>query len=151
MQQMQASNTQRGQACPPYARELGKLSESRKVRELSIVASPAYENTSFQPLGFYAAMNEAQWGAIIESLTKSGVLEPSPSQSSVSPDDNVGSKPAGLQEPETKTVQKAGEVKPMSVNAEQKASPQVAQATVNVAPGETSPKAGGIRGLHEAA
>jgi hypothetical protein len=111
-----------------------------KVRELSIVASPAYENTSFQPLGFYAAMNEAQWGAIIESLTKSGVLEPSPSQSSVSPDDNVGSKPAGLQEPETKTVQKAGEVKPMSVNAEQKASPQVAQATVNVAPGETSPK-----------
>jgi predicted nucleic acid-binding Zn-ribbon protein len=111
-----------------------------KVRELSIVASPAYENTSFQPLGFYAAMNEAQWGAIIESLTKSGVLEPSPSQSSVSPDDNVGSKPAGLQEPETKTIQKAGEVKPMSVNAEQKASPQVAQATVNVAPGETSPK-----------
>jgi hypothetical protein len=79
-----------------------------KVRELSIVASPAYENTSFQPLGFYAAMNEAQWGAIIESLTKSGVLEPSPSQSSVSSDDNVGSKPAGLQEPETKTVQKAG-------------------------------------------
>jgi hypothetical protein len=111
-----------------------------KVRELSIVASPAYENTSFQPLGFYAAMNEAQWGAVIESLTKSGVLEPSPSQSSVSPDDNVGSKPAGLQEPETKTVQKAGEVKPMSVNAEQKASPQVAQATVNVAPGEQSPK-----------
>jgi hypothetical protein len=111
-----------------------------KVRELSIVASPAYETTSFQPLGFYAAMNEAQWGAIIESLTKSGVLEPSSSQSSVSPDDNVGSKPAGLQEPETKTVQKAGEVKPMSVNAEQKASPQVAQATVNVAPGETSPK-----------
>jgi ATPase subunit of ABC transporter with duplicated ATPase domains len=52
----------------------------------------------------------------------------------------VGSKPAGLQEPETKTVQKAGEVKPMSVNAEQKASPQVAQATVNVAPGEQSPK-----------
>ena len=111
-----------------------------KVRELSIVASPAYETTSFQPLGFYAAMNEAQWGAIIESLTKSGVLEPSPSQSSVSPDDNVGSKPAGLQEPETKTVQKAGEVKPMSVNAEQEASPQVAQATVNVAPGEQSPK-----------
>jgi hypothetical protein len=133
-----------------------------KVRELSIVASPAYENTSFQPLGFYAAMNEAQWGAIIETLTKSGVLEcistnmPNqtsitspqnettsltiPSQSSVSPDDNVGSKPAGLQEPETKTVQKAGEVKPMSVNAEQKASLQVAQATVNVAPGEQSPK-----------
>jgi hypothetical protein len=111
-----------------------------KVRELSIVASPAYENTSFQPLGFYAAMNEAQWGAIIESLTKSGVLEPSPSQSSVSPDDNVGSKPAGLQEPETKTVQKAGEVKPMSVKADEKASPQVAQATPNVAPGEQSPK-----------
>jgi len=142
------------------------------VRELSIVASPAYENTSFQPLGFYAAMNEAQWGAVIESLTKSGVLEStqvstqvstnmpnqisitppqnaiittsltvSPSQSSVKKDDNVGSKPLeGLQEPETKTVQKAGEVKPMSVNAEQKASPQVAQATVNVAPGETSPK-----------
>ena len=136
-----------------------------KVRELSIVASPAYENTSFQPLGFYAAMNEAQWGAIIETLTKSGVLEgistniPNqisitslqnvatsltiPSQSSVSSGDNVGSKPAGLQEPENKTVQTAKEeVKPMSANvkADEKASPQVAQATVNVAPGEQSPK-----------
>jgi hypothetical protein len=78
-----------------------------KVRELSIVASPAYENTSFQPLGFYAAMNEAQWGAIIESLTKSGVLEPSPSQSSVSSDDNVGSKPAeGCKNPKQKLFKK---------------------------------------------
>jgi hypothetical protein len=39
----------------------------------------------------------------------------------------------------------------MSVNAEQKASPQVAQATVNVAPWRNFAKAGGIRGLHEAA
>jgi len=109
-----------------------------KVRELSIVASPAYENTAFQPVGFYAAMNEAQWGAIIETLCKAGVLEPA--QSSVK-DDNVGSKPIeGLQEPENKTLNAVEEVKPMSVKADEKASPQVAQATVNVAPGEVSPK-----------
>jgi hypothetical protein len=33
-----------------------------KVRELSIVASPAYENTSFQPLGFYAAYERGSMG-----------------------------------------------------------------------------------------
>src|SRR5208283_2019686 len=31
-----------------------------KVRELSIVASPAYENASFKPVGFAAAMDESQ-------------------------------------------------------------------------------------------
>jgi len=113
-----------------------------KVRELSIVASPAYENTAFQPVGFYAAMNEAQWGAVIETLCKAGVLEPAESSQSSVKDDNVGSKPIeGLQEPENKTVQTAKEeVKPMSVKADEKASPQVAQAVINVAPGEVSPK-----------
>jgi len=113
-----------------------------KVRELSIVASPAYENTAFQPVGFYAAMNEAQWGAVIETLCRAGVLEPAESSQSSVKDDNVGSKPIeGLQEPENKTVQTAKEeVKPMSVKADEKASPQVAQAVINVAPGEVSPK-----------
>lgn len=31
-----------------------------KVRELSIVASPAYKHTEFKPVGFAAAMNESQ-------------------------------------------------------------------------------------------
>jgi hypothetical protein len=31
-----------------------------RVRELSIVASPAYKNTEFKPLGFAAAMNDSQ-------------------------------------------------------------------------------------------
>ena len=31
-----------------------------KVRELSIVASPAYKNTEFKPVGFAAAMNDMQ-------------------------------------------------------------------------------------------
>lgn len=31
-----------------------------RVRELSIVASPAYKNTEFKPVGFAAAMNESQ-------------------------------------------------------------------------------------------
>jgi chemotaxis protein histidine kinase CheA len=108
-----------------------------KVRELSIVASPAYENTSFQPLGFYAAMNDAQWSAVLTSLSKSGVLEPDSSRSSVS-DGDVGSKPDRLQEPEDKNISSKMEVEAVSVNADQKPSPQVAQ--VNVAPEEQAPK-----------
>jgi hypothetical protein len=37
-----------------------------KVRELSIVASPAYKNTEFKPLGFASAMNESQGQALLE-------------------------------------------------------------------------------------
>ncbi|MEM3788291.1 MAG: hypothetical protein QXN95_00280 [Candidatus Bathyarchaeia archaeon] len=114
-----------------------------RVRELSIVASPAYENTEFQPVGFYAAMNDAQWSAIIETLVKNNVLESNLSRSSLNRDDNVGVKaPRGLQTPETKTVVPKSEVKsPMSeLDAKKEASPQVAQAIVNVAPGEQAPK-----------
>ena len=42
-----------------------------KVRELSIVASPAYKDTAFQPVGFFAAMNEGQWDAILKTVTDS--------------------------------------------------------------------------------
>ena len=43
-----------------------------KVRELSIVASPAYENTAFKPVGFGAAMNQNQSNA--ELLNTKNVL-----------------------------------------------------------------------------
>ncbi|MEM2366792.1 MAG: hypothetical protein QXQ50_00970 [Candidatus Bathyarchaeia archaeon] len=104
-----------------------------KVRELSIVASPAYENTEFKPLGFFQAMTDEQWQAVVKTVISS--------QSSSHEGDNVGSKPEGLQEPENKTVLEAKEeVKPMSVKADEQASPHQAQGVVNVAPGETTPK-----------
>lgn len=53
-----------------------------KVRELSIVASPAYKDTAFQPVGFFAAMNDAQWDAILKTVTDS--------QSFVNSSDDVG-------------------------------------------------------------
>ena len=113
-----------------------------RVRELSIVASPAYDNTEFKPLGFYAAMNDAQWNAIVETFTKAGLLETSKSsQSSPNVDGDVGSKAESLQEPEQKPVLKTpqNEVKP-HMDAKQEASPQTAQTTVNVAPGEQTSK-----------
>jgi hypothetical protein len=101
-----------------------------KVRELSIVASPAYKNTSFQPLGFAAAMNDGQWDAIVKSVTNSQ-LPPE--------GNNVGSK-RKLQEPENKNDDTQREVKHLSENAQQAASPHQAQGAINVAPGETAPK-----------
>ena len=99
-----------------------------KVRELSIVASPAYENTAFRPVGFGAAMNEGQWAAVMKSVS---------SQSFVKSDDE-GSK-RKLQEPEKQKL-KAKEVKQMSEhNAQQNASPHQAE-IVNTAPGESAPK-----------
>ena len=97
------------------------------VRELSIVASPAYEKTEFKPVGFAAAMNENQ----SEQLANF-------SQSLQS--DDVGSR-REPQEPE-KQQSNTKEVKPMSEqqNAQQKASPHEAQGVVNVAPGENAPK-----------
>lgn len=131
-----------------------------KVRELSIVASPAYENTEFKPLGFFQAMTDEQWQAIIKTVTGNTAVSEyykdtqtrlntdaststlvKVSQSSSYEGDNVGSKPEGLQEPENKTVLEAKEeVKPMSVKADEQASPHQAQGVVNMAPGETSPK-----------
>ncbi|MGA3192465.1 MAG: hypothetical protein ABSD73_08140, partial [Candidatus Bathyarchaeia archaeon] len=99
-----------------------------KVRELSIVASPAYQKTEFKPVGFAAAMNESQKiefpCAHCSQLLKSN--------------EDVGSK-LTLQEPENKQIE-TKEVKPLAENAQQAASPHKAQGVVNTAPGETAPK-----------
>jgi hypothetical protein len=99
-----------------------------KVRELSIVASPAYQTTEFKPVGFAAAMNESQ--AI--NFPCAGCSK------SCNNDENVGSK-GNLQEPENKILD-TKEVKHLSENAQKDASPHQAQGVVNVAPGETAPK-----------
>jgi hypothetical protein len=99
-----------------------------KVRELSIVASPAYKNTEFKPVGFAAAMEENQWAAISRSLNHN------------SESGDVGSRPKEPQGPENK--HEKGEVKPLSAqkDGQQTASPHQAQGVVNVAPGEGAPK-----------
>jgi len=102
-----------------------------KVRELSIVASPAYKNTEFKPVGFAAAMNDSQYDAILKNIQNSQLSEDNK---------DVGSK-RELQEPENKKSEAKKEVKPLSEqNAQAKASPHQAQGVVNVAPGETAPK-----------
>lgn len=102
-----------------------------KVRELSIVASPAYQTTEFSPVGFNAAMNADQWDAIVNAVT---------SLQSLVKSDDVGSRPTP-QEPENKQSN-TKEVKPMSTpqKGEQQASPHQAQGVVNTAPGEQAPK-----------
>jgi len=102
-----------------------------KVRELSIVASPAYKTTEFHPVGFFAAMNDSQYDAILKNIQNSQLSEDNK---------DVGSK-RELQEPENKKSEAKKEVKPLSEqNAQAKASPHQAQGVVNVAPGETAPK-----------
>jgi hypothetical protein len=101
-----------------------------RVRELSIVASPAYEKTEFKPVGFFAAMNDAQWDAVVKGVTSSQSLDKG---------DDVGSK-RELQEPEKEILNKQTEVKHMSAKADKDASPLQAQGVVNIAPGETAPK-----------
>jgi hypothetical protein len=124
-----------------------------KVRELSIVASPAYKNTTFAPLGFAAAMNESQKnvGAEFERLAypsekklakyaeirnewraeKSGLLNSN---------EDVGSRRES-QGPENKTIGNQEEVKHLSEqqNAQQGASPHKAQ-VINLGEGESAPK-----------
>jgi hypothetical protein len=100
-----------------------------KVRELSIVASPAYEKTIFSPVGFAAAMDESQKidfpCAHCSQLLKSN--------------EDVGSK-RELQEPENQKNE-TQEVKHLSEhNAQANASAHQAQGVVNVAPGESAPK-----------
>ncbi len=104
-----------------------------KVRELSIVASPAYKDTAFQPVGFFAAMNAGQWEAILKSVTDS--------QSFVNTGDDEGSR-RRPQEPENKNeVKSKGEVRHMSEhNGQFGASPHQAQGIVNTAPEESAPK-----------
>jgi hypothetical protein len=102
-----------------------------KVRELSIVASPAYTNTQFEPVGFFAAMNDSQYDAILKNIQNSQLSEDNK---------DVGSR-LTPQEPENKKSEAKKEVKPLSEqNAQAKASPHQAQGVVNVTPGESAPK-----------
>jgi hypothetical protein len=118
-----------------------------KVRELSIVASPAYQTTEFKPVGFAAAMDASQEKAHLDFKRKSCIqrllaarlnLTLSSLQSSKS-DEDVGSR-GDPQEPENQNLERK-EVKPMSTpQSGQPASPHQAQGVVNVAPGEGAPK-----------
>jgi hypothetical protein len=102
-----------------------------KVRELSIVASPAYKNTEFKPVGFAAAMNDSQYDAILKNIQNSQLSEDNK---------DVGSR-LTPQEPENKKNEAKKEVKHLpEQNAQQSASPHQAQGVVNVAPGESAPK-----------
>jgi len=101
-----------------------------KVRELSIVASPAYQNTQFHPVGFAAAMNDSQYDAILKNIQNSQLSE----------DNKNGGSKGNLQEPDEKTKTNTKEVKHLSQKAEKDASPHQAQGVVNVAPGESAPK-----------
>ena len=101
-----------------------------KVRELSIVASPAYKDTAFTPVGFAAAMNEGQFDAIFKTVTDSQLSE----------GNKDGGSKGNLQEPDDKKLD-AKEVRHLSEHdAQQGASPQQAQGVVNTAPGEQAPK-----------
>ena len=101
------------------------------VRELSIVASPAYRDTAFVPVGFAAAMNEGQWAAVLKGVECS----------QLSRDSKDGGSKGNLQEPDNKQESKTEEVKTLSeLNAQQGASPQKAQGITNTAPGEQAPK-----------
>jgi len=112
-----------------------------KVRELSIVASPAYTNTEFQPVGFYAAMNEDQWKAIVKRQDETSTIIQTLTNSQLSEDNkDVGSRQKEPQEPENKKSEAKKEVKHLSQKAEKDASPHQAQGVVNVAPGESAPK-----------
>lgn len=110
-----------------------------RVRELSIVASPAYKNTVFKPAGFASAMNLNQQDAASSACLNCGkkaeagrVCSCGFSQLSEDNED-VGSK-GNLQEPENKNLNAHKEVKPTSEqNAQAKASPLQAQGVVNTA------------------
>ena len=103
-----------------------------RVRELSIVASPAYEKTEFKPVGFAAAMDLNQ-----QEAARATGSNPAISRSLES--DDVGSRrePQGPENKKNETK----EVKHLpEQNAQQGASPHQAQGVVNVAPGEQAPK-----------
>ena len=110
------------------------------VRELSIVASPAYKTTDFQPVGFYAAMNEDQWKAIVKRQDETSTIIQTLTNSQLSEDNKNGGSKGNLQEPDEKTKTNTKEVKHLSQKAEKDASPHQAQGVVNVAPGESAPK-----------
>lgn len=120
-----------------------------KVRELSVVASPAYKDTAFVPVGFAAAMDKSQIdGRRLELLRHVAALRfkldflgrlERVSQSFVTEgaSDDEGSNRM-VQEPDGKTF--ASEVKPLSERSiQQGASLHQAQGVTNVAPGEGKP------------
>jgi hypothetical protein len=84
-----------------------------RVRELSIVASPAYKNTEFKPLGFASAMNESQEKARVEFQRKGFLKKLLAARLAIASfqlsEDNkdVGSK-GNLQEPENKKIESKG-------------------------------------------
>ena len=119
--------------CP----EAWEIIHKPKVRELSIVASPAYKDTTFVPVGFAAAMDKSQVdGRRLELLGRVSVLKAKldllgrlevVSRSFVvgKTGDDDGSRRES-QEPDKKTLS-AKEVKPLSErNAQQGASPHSA-------------------------
>ncbi len=121
-----------------------------RVRELSIVASPAYKNTVFKPTGFAAAMDLNQTVAVQEACTDCSSCEESGNSlcpakileiSTVSwlseGNKDVGSR-REPQEPENKSL-KAQEVKQTSDKIQANASPMQAQSVTNVASGESAP------------
>jgi hypothetical protein len=116
-----------------------------KVRELSIVASPAYKDTVFKPVGFAAAMNESQvckTGACTgqEKCGLKGSFACSLSKL-LNGNKDGGSK-GDLQEPDNKK-ETSREVNSLpEQNAQQASAPHKAQGVVNTnnGQGETAPK-----------
>ncbi|MGD0159676.1 MAG: hypothetical protein ABSB89_05200 [Candidatus Bathyarchaeia archaeon] len=119
-----------------------------KVRELSIVASPAYKNTDFKPVGFAAAMDASQTCKTYPCTGSEGcgrrgsfvcALPPLSPLSQGNKD--VGSK-GDLQEPENekKTSREVNSL-PEQQTAQQASSPHKAQGVVNTnnGQGESAP------------
>ncbi len=114
-----------------------------KVRELSIVASPAYKNTDFKPVGFAAAMDASQTCKTCPCTGSEGcgrrgsfvcALPPLSPLSQGNKD--VGSK-GDLQEPENekKTSREVNSL-PEQQTAQQASSPHKAQGVVNTNNGQ---------------
>jgi len=124
-----------------------------KVRELSIVASPAYKNTAFKPVGFAAAMNESQKPCEhpnpkvaedamnpCETCGLKGSFVCTCSQ--LSQGNKDGGSKGDLQEPDNEgKIATEAKTLPEQQNAQAKPSPHSAQGVVNVnnGQGESAP------------
>ena len=117
-----------------------------KVRELSIVASPAYKNTDFKPVGFAAAMNENQAhdcaackGAETCGLKDSFVC----THSKLSQGNKDGGSKGDLQEPDNnkETTTEVNSLPETGKTAQQASAPHQAQGITNTnnGEGETAP------------
>jgi hypothetical protein len=113
-----------------------------KVRELSIVASPAYKNTDFKPVGFAAAMNATQTcgtctGPETCGLKGSFVC----THAKLSQGNKDGGSKGDLQEPDNKGKTSAEVNSLPEQNAQQASSPHKAQGVTNTnnGKGENAP------------